>query len=162
MSQQFLCERSPFHVLHQTLGYEIAQFNRICVGFGKAWRWIARYLKQCAHRMNIRHGWIAFGQLDGRNTNRPNVTSRIVRLIELLFTGDHFRCHPVRCAHAGVSPGHRCCQMWAHAKVDQFHVTLFRQQNIMTFDVSMHAMVFVQINQRLNGLTQNVRDLMLC
>lgn len=161
VAHDLLGERPPLHVLNQTLRYESAQLGREGVGLGELWRRIAGDLEKGAHRVDVGERRVALGQLDGRDADGPDVAPRVVRLVQLLLAGDHLRRHPVRSADAGVAPGQRRRQVRAHAEVDQLHVALFGQQDVVTLDVAVHAVVLVQEDQRLQRLVQNVDDLVL-
>lgn len=63
----------------------------------QAWRWILGDQKQHLHRMNVRHGRLAGGQLNRSYAQRPDICLVIV-------TGlfDDLGCHPKRGADKGI------------------------------------------------------------
>lgn len=49
--------------------------------------------------------------------------------------------------------------MWGDAKIDEFHLTIFGEKYVVTFDVTVHASVRVQMREGAHGPAQNVRQL---
>ena len=90
-----------------------------------------RYLEECSHRMKIRQRGVSISQFDGSDTQRPlnfnwtwwkkrestlndikgitknrtipDIAAHIVRVFQLLFTGDHLRSHPVGRSNRSIS-----------------------------------------------------------
>ena len=58
----------------------------------------------------------------------------------------NLRCHPVGCADGGVLATQRGRSVGGDAVVDQLDVGVLREQNVVAFDVAMHAVVAVQVN----------------
>lgn len=51
--------------------------------------------------------------------------------------------------------------MGTNTEIHQFDVAILRQQDVVPFDVSMHAMVLMEKHQRVYRLSQNVRNLVV-
>lgn len=51
--------------------------------------------------------------------------------------------------------------MGTNAEIHQLDVAILRQQDVVPFDVPMHAVVLVEKHQRVHRLSQNVRNLVV-
>ena len=101
--------------------------------------------------MQVKHGWLQFGQLDGRNAHCPNITEMIVTAFSL--DSRHFWSHPVGSTDKGLAFTQRGGNLSRDPKVGQFDFTAIRQENVGSFDVSMHYSLVVKVSQPLQHLS---------
>lgn len=102
--------------------------------------------------MHVLEGRLAVGQLDRRDADRPYVDSAVVSTAVplVVLAGDDFRRHPGRRAYARVQLVEVVLQHTAEPEVHQLHLPLPRQEDIVAADVSVHDVVFVQVDQSLS------------
>lgn len=78
----------------------------------------AQLEKAHLHGMQVSIGRLAHGQLDGSNTQAPDISLEIVATLL-----DDFWTHPVGCAYKGVLFGHGGSELTRDTKVSEFDVS---------------------------------------
>ena len=91
--QQFICTWSLLWVLGQALRYEVLKLSRPLLL--DRWWFVLQNVDNNATLRLIDVGWVAIGQLHGKDAITPNVDLRIVASLSL----DELRSHPADCAH---------------------------------------------------------------
>ena len=91
--QQLICTWSLLWVLGQALRYEVLKLSRPLLL--DRWWFVLQNVDNNATLRLIDVGWVAIGQLHGKDAITPNVDLRVVASLSL----DELGGHPADCAH---------------------------------------------------------------
>lgn len=108
-----ILERRSTHILGVLVQAGLDElFEGLRVAAGEL-RWVVlRYKKEDSHRMEFRVRGLPFGELDGRDAQRPDVRFAVVA--RLLY---HLRRHPERCTDKRVPLARRIRQLSRHTYI---------------------------------------------
>ena len=127
MFQHLPCRRSLFGVLCQTLPRERVE-GGTPPGLVLEGGWLVPRLghqKEGSHGVQVEHGGLQLGQLDGSYANSPDVAEVVVTPFS--FYGGHFGGHPVGCSNEALPFAQGSCDL---RQVMQFYsISEFVLQN---------------------------------
>jgi hypothetical protein len=109
----------------------------------QSWGWVSDDLKERPSRVHRFVGRPSVPQLYGGDAQSPDVRS-----VAVILSGssrcDDFGGHPARRPQASVGPVQGTAQAPREAEIDQFHLPLFRQQNVPSVDVPVDGAILVE------------------
>lgn len=99
------------------------RFDEILKLFGPFFRLetrrrIAGNEKKGSHRMHVAQRWLTLGHFKGRDAQTPQIAAIVVRRLRIVFAGNHFGSHPVRCSDERVAPANRPVQLSTHTEIN--------------------------------------------
>lgn len=80
---------SMLEILDETLGDEVAELGDVHIGILESRWWVAGNLEEGSHRVKLRQGRIALGELNRGYAHRPDVAARVVGRVQLLLASYH-------------------------------------------------------------------------
>lgn len=99
------------------------RFDEILKLFGPFFRLetrrrIAGNEKKGPHRMHVAQRWLTLGHFKGRDAQTPQIAAIVVRRLGIVFAGNHFGSHPVRCSDERVAPANCPVQLSTHTEIN--------------------------------------------